>query len=351
MPRKNQNYINETMELLATSKHAFIRALKTGFGFWPVHTKADPTQTEINKLRNQADKLKAHFEKKLKPVFNAWQADTIKSFRKQMQDGAPILLLPDELRQDLAKILTNHYHEVAEAFVPGTSFPAVKQEIIENPVDGEAEGEHDNEDDFFLDFVLRDIEQDVQDGIAVNLPVHANSIINTTEQIGNNARSESFEEDGELDIFGAVAIMSARMAGRSTTATVTETEWISQYSENVAIEVTSPKAITATESQLKDLQSVSPNVRLKTTNIPKLFAIGTAGEIDLFRRQLTNPQKMWVTMGDKKVRTTHRVMEGVIIGLNQAFKLAGGLMMYPTDSSLGASFSEIVGCRCHLFYF
>lgn len=350
MVRKNQNYTNETMELLATSKQAFIRALRTGFGFIPV-VKADPSQAEINKFRNQADKLKAFFEKKFKPIFNAWQADAIKSFREQMAQGAPTLLLPEELKQDLAKILTNHYQEVSEAFIPGTSFPAVKQDVIENPVGGPAEGENDNEDDPFIGLVLQKIEQDVHDGVAVNLPVHAGSIINTTEQIGNNARSDSFEEDGELDVFGAAAIMSARMAGRSTTVSVTETEWISQYSENVAIEVTSPLTMTATESQLKDLQSVSPNVRLKTTNIPKLFAVGTAGEIDLFRRQLTNPQKMWVTMGDKKVRTTHRVMEGVMIGLNHAFQLAGGLMMYPTDSSLGASLKEIYGCRCHLFYF
>ena len=58
MPRKNQNYINETMGLLASSKQAFIRALKTGFGFIPI-VKADPSQAEINNFSLELrDKIK-----------------------------------------------------------------------------------------------------------------------------------------------------------------------------------------------------------------------------------------------------------------------------------------------------
>jgi hypothetical protein len=58
--------------------------------------------------------------------------------------------------------------------------------------------------------------------------------------------------------------------------------------------------------------------------------------------------KTWATIGDNKVRESHREVDGLTIPIDQPFELEGGLMMYPRDDSLGASDEEINGCRCWL---
>lgn len=58
--------------------------------------------------------------------------------------------------------------------------------------------------------------------------------------------------------------------------------------------------------------------------------------------------KTWASMGDNKVRESHRAVDGLTIPIDQPFELVGGLMMYPRDDSLGASDEEINGCRCWL---
>lgn len=61
-------------------------------------------------------------------------------------------------------------------------------------------------------------------------------------------------------------------------------------------------------------------------------------------------KKQWVAIMDKKTRPTHRSADGEIIGIIEPFIVGGSLLMYPRDVSLGASSSEIVGCRCSVKY-
>ena len=57
-------------------------------------------------------------------------------------------------------------------------------------------------------------------------------------------------------------------------------------------------------------------------------------------------KKKWNTMGDSKVRTSHKRASGQIKFLEEPFILGDSLMMFPLDTSLGASAKEIVNCRC-----
>lgn len=61
-------------------------------------------------------------------------------------------------------------------------------------------------------------------------------------------------------------------------------------------------------------------------------------------------KKQWVAIMDKKTRSTHRSADGEIIKITEPFIVGGSLLMYPRDVSLGASSSEIVGCRCSVKY-
>ena len=60
--------------------------------------------------------------------------------------------------------------------------------------------------------------------------------------------------------------------------------------------------------------------------------------------------KTWHTMRDRRVRKTHTEVEGVTIPIDEPFAVGDSFLMFPTDTSLGASPDEIVNCRCSVTY-
>ena len=63
-------------------------------------------------------------------------------------------------------------------------------------------------------------------------------------------------------------------------------------------------------------------------------------------------QKQWITKKDKRVRTTHRIIDGKTIGIDELFNVGGVLMRFPKDTALaGERDEEIINCRCSARYF
>lgn len=60
--------------------------------------------------------------------------------------------------------------------------------------------------------------------------------------------------------------------------------------------------------------------------------------------------KTWVTMRDRKVRHTHELADGKTISIFKPFTIGNYQMMFPCDSSLGATQKEIANCRCIVEY-
>lgn len=61
--------------------------------------------------------------------------------------------------------------------------------------------------------------------------------------------------------------------------------------------------------------------------------------------------KRWLTMGDKRVRATHKEVGGTTKPIGEPFYVGGSLLQYPRDFSLGASTAETAGCRCSIEYY
>ncbi len=75
--------------------------------------------------------------------------------------------------------------------------------------------------------------------------------------------------------------------------------------------------------------------------------IGTAEAGDMAARTLdVHFTKQWCTSGLSNVRDSHAAVDGVTVDENEPFKLPGGLLMYPHDTSMGADASEIINCAC-----
>ena len=60
--------------------------------------------------------------------------------------------------------------------------------------------------------------------------------------------------------------------------------------------------------------------------------------------------KTWHTIMDGKERDSHAEVNGLTIGINEAFELQGGYVLFPGDDSMGADSSELIGCRCSLSF-
>ena len=60
--------------------------------------------------------------------------------------------------------------------------------------------------------------------------------------------------------------------------------------------------------------------------------------------------KVWHHYSSQNERPSHVDMEGKRIGKLEAFEVDGERMLYPTDSSLGATARNIIQCRCRALY-
>lgn len=71
-----------------------------------------------------------------------------------------------------------------------------------------------------------------------------------------------------------------------------------------------------------------------------------------FVRAIANgmKKKTWVTMRDKKVRKTHRNVDGKTIDIMNLFDVGGLLMRYPKDYDADSTGKETVNCRCTIKY-
>lgn len=59
-------------------------------------------------------------------------------------------------------------------------------------------------------------------------------------------------------------------------------------------------------------------------------------------------KKQWRTMLDKRVRDSHRSLEGKTVGLYEYFDVNGYQLLFPADTSLSPPASVVAGCRCSL---
>lgn len=64
----------------------------------------------------------------------------------------------------------------------------------------------------------------------------------------------------------------------------------------------------------------------------------------------TGKFKQWQTMRDERVRAGHKEAEGQLRPIERPFIVAGERLMYPGDTSLGASISNVINCRCVSVY-
>lgn len=61
-------------------------------------------------------------------------------------------------------------------------------------------------------------------------------------------------------------------------------------------------------------------------------------------------KKRWYAIIDDVTRETHIEADGQTVDIDKPFHVGGSLLLYPTDTSLGADIEEVANCRCWITY-
>lgn len=138
---------------------------------------------------------------------------------------------------------------------------------------------------------------------------------------------------------------SSRSSGIATFETQSLTEKIHDMKQIVASDMMNDAIVNNDIELARRASDVSESMTLENVvdNFDDLSASELFASMDIM-------EKSWVTMGDSKVRPWHQKANWQTVPVNEPFTVNGEFLMYPGDSSLGASLDNISGCRCHASY-
>lgn len=226
----------------------------------------------------------------------------IKFFRQYGDDFAKryeaLGFLPDFgiYKDKLSGILQPHYNKVANVF---------SKRIVDTV------GKPDNHDD-----VLNTISQRTDTFHAINADQSSQYIMQTTHDNAHNA------------------IKKAAAAGIAAGLFLTRTQIAKQAKRDLLrTNINRVSGISMTETQ-------GAAEHAKQSEFEALTFHG-AHNIHLKKKQ-----KQWNAVLDNVTRAAHAQADGQIVDYGQPYEVGGEKMMYPKDSSLGASLSNIINCRC-----
>ena len=154
-----------------------------------------------------------------------------------------------------------------------------------------------------------------------NSVTHANLLTHTTRLNMNEALNDAREQlHSEGNVFPsnrelalvATAILRKKFSARVSSIIMSETQTSAESTKFIEVEVESGE-------------------------LPRILGGGAV---------VSTTKKVWRTVGDSKVRPIHRTANGQSRLLHVPFVVNGEFLMFPGDSSIGASAGNVINCRC-----
>lgn len=112
---------------------------------------------------------------------------------------------------------------------------------------------------------------------------------------------------------------------------------------------------TALAARAKAIATYETQWSAETTKILEVEALMQAdGAIDVKSvAELSTAVKIWRSQGDSRVRTglfNHLAADGQRVPVSEPFTVSGESLMWPGDTSYGASVGNVINCRCSAIY-
>jgi hypothetical protein len=245
-----------------------------------------------------------------------------KFFREISRSITPVLRVTGSVpslvgfKDDLVEILRKHYVNTAKAFKGDVvteitkSLPIdieVKQDTVEAVMD---------ESEALLDDALIGI-------IALRAPRQADFILRTTEKELNQSLEKITIDAAKEGEALTIAERGRRTARDFNNKIPAKVETIATFE---------------TQAMAEDTKLTEAEV-LRTTG-------AVIGGISLALAM----NKEWNTILDEKTRDSHVIADGQERNLVRPFNVQGQMLKAPGDTSLGASLSNVINCRCAAYY-
>ena len=302
---------------------------------------APKTQTKANSDTVKKDTK----ERELARSIRSWHSSVILSFTALLREHSIAVQIPYDLINDLSRRLSDHYFKTAMVFA---GFP-VRTEITQ--INNEA------------DKIKRNIQFAINSTIQSNATPRATKISNTTTNFMTRsmveARALLGEELSEIAfIRTSTNILRGFLRNRVGLIAMTETQYIAETTRNLqdsntrsaindGLQRWDDDGFTAEErEEMEEISGLSPAVSSDDID-SDMDSMEAAAILTAFERNL----KQWVTMGDMKVRSSHASANGQTVQINSPFIVgSGAMLMFPGDTSLGASVKDWINCRCYSAY-
>jgi len=111
------------------------------------------------------------------------------------------------------------------------------------------------------------------------------------------------------------------------------------------------ESITEIAGRIETLAEISSEYRAELIAATEVSQASNAGSFQASQQWgnrigVKNLKKTWLAVGDDRTRPTHIEADGQTVDMDKPFELSGGMLMFPGDTSMGASGSETIACRC-----
>lgn len=253
-----------------------------------------------------------------------------------------------KIQQSYERLIKKKEKGIAQNY--GRSFKRLRKEVEKIYDDAEKDGElnYSREDVAKLDKKTADIMLDLY-------RTNTGAIENTLKQIAQDTREASVA-DSIVPIkktFDPSRVIHKEVAGRIWT------ERIDHYGDNFVYDVHSiikaglerGDTYTTMGKSLRDrfgsdVGNVARIARTEGARVLEDTKFDTFSEIN--KNSKIKMMKVWRTMQDEAVRSTHQAMEGVEVELEEEFVLpSGATCLYPKDTGFP---EEDINCRCYCEY-
>ncbi len=263
------------------------------------------TATSATAARQLALKMK--LEPRLRREMSVLFASISKDLRTTYSTTGAALDVA-QYKEEVQTVLRQHYRRVAKVFGIG-----LRQQIKKSITIDEQKQVDDEVDAALATF------------IAATTALRSSEIINTTQRDVN--QSIAFGLTAELTNDGVVTADNAIVAAASQKEFNRKTK-------------SRPQTIAVTETQT----AAEGSKEIEAT------AIATAAASTLNTLPSNLVKKEWVTVLDSRTRTAHVLADGQRVDIDDSFIVDNERLMFPADTSLGATAGNVINCRCIASY-
>ena len=261
----------------------------------------------------QQKNLKIRFEKRLIPKINRILRATVDAFGISILRHDPVPGVPSE---PLTSELFRHYHSISRLFCTQ----------CRSQLTGDVSSTAIEDEQIDLELSALWVERSIQQADFINA-TSQRQMEEVLEKVRSHVRLLAEQDEPKILSEREKAILAKnllrkRWAGRAKTIAAVETQYAAEASKFVETNAL--------------IRATVPSLKRRTPAHTKIF---NAGDV----------HKRWDSVGDSKVRTgdfNHLIADGQLVLVVDAFLVSGQFLMFPGDTSLGASKGNIINCRC-----